>query len=162
MSATREEARGTALASILRPFARVEPAEAVGVAFYLWVGVFNVTAMAQFWASAADVYTPEQSKRLFALLGIGSSVGAVAGARFAKALVGLGPEGLVATAAVLLLLCLGLIAIADRRFFRDAKERYVTVSIANGAARYPLRAYLYDLGGSAGYRLVGIERRQEP
>jgi hypothetical protein len=44
----------------------------------------------------------------------------------------------------------------------DAPERYVVVTIANGVARYPLRAYFYDLGAKGGYRLVGIERRQEP
>ena len=56
----------------------------IGVPFFLWVGVFNMTAVSQFWSLAADVYTPEQGKRLFAILGIGSSVGAVAGARVAK------------------------------------------------------------------------------
>jgi hypothetical protein len=37
-------------------------------------------------------------------------------------------------------------------------SRYVVVSIANGAARYPLLAHFYDLGAEKGYRLVGIER----
>jgi hypothetical protein len=44
----------------------------------------------------------------------------------------------------------------------DARERYVTVTLTNGVSRYPLRAYLYDLGVSEGYRLVGIERPNEP
>jgi hypothetical protein len=44
----------------------------------------------------------------------------------------------------------------------DAAARYVVVSIANGASRYPLRAHLYDLGPRAGYRLVGIERPSAP
>ena len=37
-------------------------------------------------------------------------------------------------------------------------SRYVVVSIANGAARYPLLAHFYDLGAERGYRLVGLER----
>jgi hypothetical protein len=44
----------------------------------------------------------------------------------------------------------------------DARERYVAVTWTNGVSRYPLRAYLYDLGASEGYRLVGIERPDEP
>src|SRR5882672_10493917 len=69
-------------ASNLLLFAALAVANAsIGVPFYLWVGVFNYTAIAQFWAFAADAYTPEQGKRLFAILGIGSSVGAVVGAR---------------------------------------------------------------------------------
>jgi len=80
----------------------------IGVPFFLWVGVFNMTAVSQFWSFAADIYTPEQGKRLFAVLGIGSSVGAVAGARVAKSLAALGPAGLMATAAVLLAVCVAL------------------------------------------------------
>jgi len=44
----------------------------------------------------------------------------------------------------------------------DAAERYVVVTVANGVSRYPLRAHFYDLGAKGGYRLVGIERREEP
>jgi hypothetical protein len=40
----------------------------------------------------------------------------------------------------------------------DAPERYVGVAIADGVARGPLVAYLYDLGPSRGYRLAGLER----
>jgi hypothetical protein len=39
-----------------------------------------------------------------------------------------------------------------------APERYVGVAIADGVARGPLVAYLYDLGPSRGYRLAGLER----
>ncbi len=80
----------------------------IGVAFFLWVGVFNMTAVSQFWSFAADVYTPEQGKRLFAILGIGSSVGAVAGARVAKSLATLGPAWLMGVAASILVVCVGL------------------------------------------------------
>jgi AAA family ATP:ADP antiporter len=80
----------------------------IGVPFFLWVGVFNMTAVSQFWSLAADVYTPEQGKRLFAILGIGSSVGAVAGARIAKSLAPLGPSWLMGVAALILVACVAL------------------------------------------------------
>jgi len=48
----------------------------VGVPFFLWLGIFNVMVIAQFWGFANDVYTPEQGKRLFPLIGLGSSLGA--------------------------------------------------------------------------------------
>ncbi|MCP4291405.1 MAG: MFS transporter [bacterium] len=51
----------------------------LGIAFYLWVGIFNVMVIAQFWSFANDIYTPEQGKRLFAIVGFGSSSGAVFG-----------------------------------------------------------------------------------
>jgi len=94
----------------------------IGVAFYLWVGVFNVTAIAQFWSFAADAYNPEQGKRLFAVLGIGSSVGAVAGARIAKALVPLGPAGLMISAAGILVVCVVLFAVIDKRLGTATKS----------------------------------------
>jgi ATP:ADP antiporter, AAA family len=82
----------------------------IGVPFFIWVGVFNMTAVSQFWSFAADVYTPEQGNRLFAVLGIGSSVGAVAGARLAKSLAPLGPAWLMGCAAGILVVCVGLFA----------------------------------------------------
>src|SRR5207237_4608288 len=51
-----------------------------GVVFFLWVALFNLMLVTQFWAFANDVYTQEQGKRLFAIIGIGSSVGAIFGA----------------------------------------------------------------------------------
>jgi ATP:ADP antiporter, AAA family len=93
----------------------------LGVAFYLWVGVFSVTAIAQFWSFANDVYDPEQGKRLFALLGIGSSVGAAVGSLVAKQLAPLGPRAMMLGAAVVLVVCIGLFAWTDRRE-RTAKE----------------------------------------
>jgi ATP:ADP antiporter, AAA family len=96
----------------------------LGVAFYLWVGVFSVTAIAQFWSFANDVYDPEQGKRLFALLGIGSSVGAVVGALIAKQLAPLGPRAMMLGAALVLVVCIGLFAITDQRerTAKDARE----------------------------------------
>ena len=55
----------------------------VGVAFFLWVGIFNVLVTAQFWAYANDLYDEESGKRIFPIIGIGSSIGAWAGARLA-------------------------------------------------------------------------------
>ena len=48
----------------------------VGIVFFLWLGIFNVMVIAQFWAFAADLFSEEQGKRLFPLIGVGSSLGA--------------------------------------------------------------------------------------
>ncbi len=48
----------------------------IGIAFYLWVGVFNVFVVAQFWAFANDIYSQEQGKRLFPIISVGASLGA--------------------------------------------------------------------------------------
>ena len=43
----------------------------IGIVYFLWVGIFNVMVIAQFWAFANDLYTAEQGKRLFPLIGVG-------------------------------------------------------------------------------------------
>jgi AAA family ATP:ADP antiporter len=58
----------------------------IGLAFYLWVGTFNYLLVATFWSFANDVYTPDQGKRLFPIVGVGSSAGALAGAVLASSL----------------------------------------------------------------------------
>jgi len=54
----------------------VEAGLQIGVVYFLWVGIFNVMVIAQFWAFANDIFTPEQGKRIFPLIGVGSSLGA--------------------------------------------------------------------------------------
>lgn len=88
----------------------------LGVLFYLFVGVFNLMVVAQFWAFANDIYRPEQGERLFALLGFGASMGAVFGSLVTSFLVGLlGVDGLLLVSAGLLLLTTVLFRLVDRR-----------------------------------------------
>jgi AAA family ATP:ADP antiporter len=77
--------------------------------------VFSYTSVAQFWALAADLYSEEQGKRLFPIIGGGSSVGAVVGGLFARSLVPYGPPVLMGAAVVLLIACLALITWVDQR-----------------------------------------------
>ncbi len=88
----------------------------LGVAFFLWVGVFNMMIIAQFWSFAADIYSPRQGKRLFAILGIGSTIGAAVGAAIAGALFKSVDEfGLMLGAAGILLLSLLVTSIVNKR-----------------------------------------------
>src|SRR5277367_2307526 len=79
------------------------------VPYFIWVGIFNVCTVAQIWAFATDLYTEEQGKRLFPMLGVGASVGAVGGAWIAGKLIGpLGPYNVMLIAAGALCLCAAL------------------------------------------------------
>jgi AAA family ATP:ADP antiporter len=74
---------------------------AFALGFFLWVGVFNMMIIAQFWAFANDLYTDEQGKRLFALVGLGASVGSAVGSMLIARLVddlGIAPMFLVCAA----------------------------------------------------------------
>jgi ATP:ADP antiporter, AAA family len=93
----------------------------VGVVYFLWVGIFNLMAIAQFWAFAADIYTHEQGKRLFPLIGVGSSLGAWVGAVRAGDLMGRGgPTRLLIGAAVVLVVCAFLAQLVERMTPRAA------------------------------------------
>jgi AAA family ATP:ADP antiporter len=89
----------------------------LGIPFFLWVGIFNMMVVAQFWSFANDVYTPDQGKRLFALIGFGMSAGAVSGSAISGVLIGpLGLYQLMLLSAALLMVSLGLtLVVASRR-----------------------------------------------
>ncbi len=96
----------------------------LGVVFYLWVGVFNLMIIAQFWAFANDLYTPEAGKRLFAVVAIGGSVGATLGGKIAKLLAEpMGAYQLLFVAAGLLLVSLIIANVIDSRERHGAAER---------------------------------------
>ena len=83
--------------------------------YFLWVGIFNVMVIAQFWAFAADLYTPRQGERLFPLIGLGSSLGAWLGAVAATRLIRItGPYGLMSAGALILTCCAVLTWWTDR------------------------------------------------
>lgn len=59
----------------------------VEIIFYLFVGIFSVTLVAQFWAFSSDLYGPERGKRLFPIVAVGAASGAVVGSWLGEQLV---------------------------------------------------------------------------
>jgi len=118
----------------------------VGVPYFLWVGIFNLMVIAQFWAFAADLYTQDQGKRIFPLIGVGSSLGAWVGSMRAGYLVeNVGTARLLIGAAILLTICAGLSRVVHARRPRDHDEA------AAAASDKPL-------GGPNGFSLIFSDR----
>src|SRR4051794_4129976 len=87
----------------------------VCILYFLWLGIFNLMVVAQFWAFASDVYTEEQGRRLFPMIGIGGSLGAWIGSLRAGAIVETaGPVRLFTGACVILLACAALVPLIHR------------------------------------------------
>jgi AAA family ATP:ADP antiporter len=104
------------IACLIAFFALSSAGVAVGVPFFIWVGIFNLMIIAQLWAFANDVYTVDQGKRLFAVVGIGASLGAIAGSFVTGQLVKqFGPYPFMIAAAVLLALCMVLTNVVNSR-----------------------------------------------
>lgn len=78
-----------------------------GQVFYVWFSVFNLFATMLFWALMADRFTLEQSRRFFALIAVGGTLGAIAGPLLASVLAQpLGTPALLLVAAGFLMLAL--------------------------------------------------------
>ena len=118
------------------------------IAFYIWLGIFNMFIPSQFWGFANDLYTEGQGRRLFPFIGVGASLGAVLGAAAVGTLVRylqFTPFSLMALAAPVLLVALGLTYLANRRETSRADEK--------GA-----RADKEVLGKEGGFELVFKDR----
>jgi AAA family ATP:ADP antiporter len=72
---------------LLQPGFFLENLPYAGVVFYLWVGMFGVFIVAQFWTLAADLYAGERGTRLLPLIAIGATAGAAFGSFLTGALV---------------------------------------------------------------------------
>ncbi|MFN8653248.1 MAG: MFS transporter, partial [Gemmatimonadales bacterium] len=91
----------------------------VGVPFFLWVGIFNLMVIAQFWSFANDLYSKDQGERLFPIVAFGGSLGAVGGSYLTSKLIPLlGIPELLLVAAAFLGLGALLTQWADRREHR--------------------------------------------
>jgi ATP:ADP antiporter, AAA family len=88
----------------------------IAVVFFLWVGIFNLMIVAQFWSFANDLYTKEQGERLFAIVAVGASLGAVLGAKIAGWLIPVfGLPQLLLVAAGTLALAIAVSNVVDAR-----------------------------------------------
>ena len=75
----------------------------LGTVYFVWIGIFSVMIVAQFWGFANDVYTKDEGERLFPIVGFGASLGAVLGAVIAGWLIApLGLDQLMLVGAALL------------------------------------------------------------
>jgi AAA family ATP:ADP antiporter len=108
------------------------------IPYFIWVGIFNVFTVAQLWAFATDLYTEAQGKRLFPMLGVGASIGAVGGAWIAgKLITPLGPFNVMLIAAGLLCLCAALSrwashVISQRQGEQEQKKNVETLGKQGG------------------------------
>jgi AAA family ATP:ADP antiporter len=119
---------------------------AIGLSFYVYIGIVNVFLIAQFWSFANDIYTESEGKRLFAVIAIGQSIGAVLGPTIAG-------EGagdifvLLLVSAGIFGVCLLLYNVINARVGRQLSEQQVGGAAGAEAAEKPL-----EKGG--GFQLV--------
>jgi AAA family ATP:ADP antiporter len=139
------------IACLLVFFAVHQAGVDIGVPFFIWVGIFNLMVISQMWAFANDVYTVDQGKRLFAIVGVGASLGAIAGSFFTGKLVSqYGPYPFLIGAAALLVLCMLITNMIDVRE-RSADKDAPGVTEGDLQAGEPVK-------GRSGFALVFADR----
>lgn len=118
----------------------------IGVVYYIWLGVFNLFSIAQLWSFATDLFTPAQGKRLFSLLGVGASSGAVGGAWIAgKLITPLGPYTIMLFSALALCVCAALTRLAGH-------------IITNHSGEHEKQKDLETLSSEGGFQLLMQDR----
>lgn len=55
------------------------PVSVVARIFFVWLSVFNLFVVSVFWSFMVDIYSRDQSRRLFGVIAVGGTVGAIAG-----------------------------------------------------------------------------------
>src|SRR5688572_12020454 len=124
--------------------------EVSGMVFFVWFSVFNLFATMVFWALMADRFSLDQSKRLFGVISVGGTLGAIAGPWLASLLAEpIGAAGLLPVSATLL----GLAVVAAWAATR-LQPRGVDVAANAGSSSVANERAV--IGGSAweGFRAV--------
>ncbi len=85
--------------------------------FFIWLSVFNLFVVSVFWSLMTDIFTSEQSRRLFALIAAGGTTGAIAGPSITAVMSQMvGPQNLLIVSAFFLIIavvCIHLL-LSDR------------------------------------------------
>ena len=106
----------------------------VGIAFFIWVGIFNISLVAQFWSFANDIYSKESGARLFPIIVIGMTAGAPLGSFVSARLFRLGfhPQSILQISALLLAASVVLYLWINSRDSRQPSQAQPTMSSSGG------------------------------
>jgi ATP:ADP antiporter, AAA family len=92
-----------------------------GMAFFLWITVFNLFAVAVFWSFMADVFTNVEARRYYGYIGAAGTLGAFLGPMLTRGLVGqIGIANLMLVSAGFLAVC--LLCLLRLRLWAVARE----------------------------------------
>jgi len=88
-----------------------------GIAFYVFVGIFNNSVIAQFWSYGNDIYARADGERLFPIIVLGMTSGTIVGAKIPAVLFerGVGAYSMMQLGVVALVVSVALYLVIDRR-----------------------------------------------
>lgn len=121
----------------------------VGYSFYTWLSVINLFVNSLFWAFMVDVFNVEQGKRMFAFIGVGGTLGAIAGGWATTVISGISesawlPAGLLLIGAAFFAVAIGLMLVLDRYAVRSEYSRLGDLDAGGSSSRQAIGGRAID------------------
>lgn len=137
--------------------AQTSTSRIVGYTFYVWLSVINLFATSIFWAFMVDIFDVDQGKRLFPFIGIGGTLGGLAGGFATRQIAGMTdsvflPAGLMLSGATLFAVAILIMLALDRAAARSRHSKLGTPASME-ETRSGVRA---KIGGKAMDGLVAV------
>jgi len=104
--------------------------------FFVWVSVFSLFHVSVFWSFMSDLYTKEQSQRLFAIIGVGASAGALVGPLVTLLFAGMsGVDTLMLMAAIILCLPIPIILLLENLKTKNLNNQDIHADVTHARIR---------------------------
>lgn len=107
-----------------------------GLIFFVWVSVFNLYVVSVFWSFMTDIWNDEQARRLFPIIALGGTAGAILGPIITRSLVELiGLTPLLAVSAALLVgavICILFLGNWAHRYGANRKKEGSEAALGGG------------------------------
>ena len=131
----------------------------VGYTFYVWLSVINLFATSIFWAFMVDIFDVDQGKRLFPFIGIGGTLGGLAGGFGTRQIAGMTdsvflPAGLMLAGATLFAVAIVIMLALDRAAVRSSHSKLGT----SVGLQEPVPVERAAIGGHAMDGLVAVSK----
>ena len=125
-------------------------------AFYVWVSVFSLFHISVFWSFMSELFSKEQSSRLFGVIAVGASVGGLIGPSITAIFsVSLGTDKLMLIASTMLLIPIPIIFFLQSLKTKELNNEVLNTPISNqsiggnplaGFKMFFLNPYLLSIG----------------
>ena len=101
-------------------------------AFYVWVSVFSLFHISVFWSFMSELFSKEQSSRLFGIIAVGASVGGLIGPSITAFFsVSLGTDKLMLIASMMLLIPIPIIFYLQSLKTKELNNEVLSTPISN-------------------------------
>jgi AAA family ATP:ADP antiporter len=127
----------------------------LGVIFWVWLSIFNVFIIAQFWAFSNDIYSEEAGKRLFPIVMFGQNMGFYLGAQSTSFLIR--PKGpfsafqLMLVTGFILLVCIAITLYVHKR---EVKSKHNKPAVWDTKKPLSEKTEVEPLKKGGGFRII--------